>query len=148
MQRIWMKYNDLELGIWCQFCPSGWPSGIGSRLGQNSLWVWFLAVSDIYPMFIELTITWVPSGFSGYIWLEQKLCLKKLLWGRFWVPNEANKNSMNLCRLILTHMITSNHNELSKWTGWGWRMWNDPEWIMNDIENMILMMINRPDQSS
>ena len=47
-----------------------WSSGIGSRLGRNRLWVRFLAVSDIYPMFIEPTITWVPSGFSGYIWLD------------------------------------------------------------------------------
>ena len=54
-----------------------WPSGIGSHLGRNRLWVRFLAVSDIYPMFIEPTITWVPSGFSGYIWLGTKLCLKK-----------------------------------------------------------------------
>ena len=34
-------------------------------------------VSDIYiyiyPMFIEPTITWVSSGFSGYIWLNKKL---------------------------------------------------------------------------
>ena len=38
----------------------------------------FLAVSDIYPMFIEPTITWVPSGFSGYIWLDTKIVLKKV----------------------------------------------------------------------
>ena len=30
-----------------------------------------------YPMFIEPTITWVPSGFSGYIWLDTKIVLKK-----------------------------------------------------------------------
>ena len=28
-------------------------------------------------MFIEPTITWVPSGFSGYIWLDTKTVLKK-----------------------------------------------------------------------
>ena len=28
-------------------------------------------------MFIEPTITWVPSGFSGYIWLNTKIVLKK-----------------------------------------------------------------------
>ena len=28
-------------------------------------------------LFIELTITWVPSGFSGYIWLGTKIVLKK-----------------------------------------------------------------------
>ena len=32
----------------------------------------------IYPMFIEPTITWVPSGFSGYIWLDTKIVLKKI----------------------------------------------------------------------
>ena len=58
-------------------CPSLWPSGIGSHLGRNRLWVRFLAVSDIYPMFIEPTITWVPSGLSGYIWLDTKIVLKK-----------------------------------------------------------------------
>ena len=63
--------------------PSLWPSGIGSRLGRNRLWVRFLAVSDIYPMFIEPTITWVPSGFSGYIWLDTKIVLKK---GPCWLP--------------------------------------------------------------
>ena len=53
-----------------------WPSGIDSRLWRIRLWVRFLAVSDIYPMFIEPTITWVPSGFSGYIWLDTKIVLK------------------------------------------------------------------------
>ena len=28
-------------------------------------------------MFIEPMITWVPSGFSGYIWLDTKIVLKK-----------------------------------------------------------------------
>ena len=33
-----------------------------------------------YPMFKEPMITWVPSGFSGYIWLEtKKNVLKKLM---------------------------------------------------------------------
>ena len=57
--------------------PSLWPSGIGSRLGRNRLRVRFLAVSDIYPMFIEPTITWVPLGFTGYTWLDTKIMLKK-----------------------------------------------------------------------
>ena len=30
-------------------------------------------------MFIELTITWVPKGFSGCIWLDTKNCVKKSL---------------------------------------------------------------------
>ena len=68
------------------FCPSLWPSGIGSRLGRNRLWVRFLAVSDIYPMFIEPTITWVPSGFSEYIWLDTKIVLKKKKNYQEWHP--------------------------------------------------------------
>ena len=33
-------------------------------------------------MFIESTITWVPSGFSGYIlWLNTKIVLKKIIIG-------------------------------------------------------------------
>ena len=60
-----------------KLCPSLWPGGIDSRLGRNRLWVRFLAMSDIYPMFIEPTITWVPSGFSGYICYMRK---KKNIW--------------------------------------------------------------------
>ena len=30
-------------------------------------------------MFIEPTITWVPSGFTGYIWLDTKIVLKKII---------------------------------------------------------------------
>ena len=56
-----------------------WPSGIGSHLGRNRLWVRFLAKSDIYPMFncSFSLITWVLSGFSGYIWLDAKIDFKK-----------------------------------------------------------------------
>ena len=32
-----------------------------------------------YPMFIEPRITRVPSGFSGYIWLDIKIVLKKII---------------------------------------------------------------------
>ena len=33
------------------------------------------SVGYYYPMFIQPTITRVPSGFSGYIWLDaNKLC--------------------------------------------------------------------------
>ena len=36
-------------------------------------------IGYIYSMFIESTITWVPSGFSGYIyvWLDTRIVLKK-----------------------------------------------------------------------
>ena len=33
-----------------------------------------------YPMFIEPMITRVLSGFSGYIWLETKIVLKKKVY--------------------------------------------------------------------
>ena len=31
-------------------------------------------------MFIEPTITWVPSRFSGYIWLDTKIVLTKFFF--------------------------------------------------------------------
>ena len=44
---------------------------------SNIDWLWLKCRSDIlYSMFIEPTITWVPSGFSGYIWLDTKIVLK------------------------------------------------------------------------
>ena len=57
-------------GVVCA-SPSLWPSGIGAHLWRNRLRVRVLAVSDTYPMFIEPMITPVPSGFSGYIWLDK-----------------------------------------------------------------------------
>ena len=71
-----MMATPTEKRVRSIICPSLWPSGIGSRLGRNMLWVRFLAVSDIYPMFIEPTITWVPSG----LWVHMawhKNCVKK-----------------------------------------------------------------------
>ena len=38
-----------------------------------------MAVSDTYPTFIEPTITWVPSGFSGYMWLDTKIVIKIII---------------------------------------------------------------------
>ena len=55
--------------------PSLWYSGIGSRLRRNRLRVRSLAVSDIYPMFIEPTITLQSlRGSLGTYGLTQKLC--------------------------------------------------------------------------
>ena len=31
----------------------------------------------LYPVFNELTITWIPPGFSVYIWLDTKIVLKE-----------------------------------------------------------------------
>ena len=47
----------------------------------------------IYPMFIEPTITWVPSVFSGYIWLDtKKLCKKN--------SHLRNKNNVTATKAI------------------------------------------------
>ena len=54
--------------------PSLWPSGIGSHLGWNRLWVRFLAKSDIYPMFIHGSFR---GSLGTYYGLTQKLCWKK-----------------------------------------------------------------------
>ena len=44
-----------------------WPSGIGSRLGRNRLWVRFLALSDIYhiPCSLSLRLLWSLRGSLG-----------------------------------------------------------------------------------
>ena len=86
-----------EANLICAYCLSLWPSGIGSRLGQNRLWVRFLAVSDIYPMFIEPTITWVPSGFSGYIWLNTKIVLNLLSKTPIHQYTDISKNRGGKC---------------------------------------------------
>ena len=84
------NYTEI-LQNWCgNNHPSLWSSGIGSRLGQNRLWVWFLVVSDIYPMFIEPTITSVPSGFSGCIWLDTQIVWKNHLSESALISSQLN----------------------------------------------------------
>ena len=74
LSREFMEGLPGEL-LYADICPSLWPSGIGVRLGRNRLWVRFLAVSDIYPMFIEPTITLQSlRGSLGTYGLTQKLC--------------------------------------------------------------------------
>ena len=50
-------------------------------------------------MFIERMITWVPSGFSGYIWLDTKIVLKKML---------INAQSASLRNFIAAECIAVN----------------------------------------
>ena len=50
-------------------------------------------------MFIELTITWVPLGFSGYIWLDTKNCVKK-----------TKKNHWNLFAWLHLQLAVSEHD--------------------------------------
>ena len=49
----------------------------GTHLRWNRLRVWVLVVSDTYPMFIEPTITQVPSGFSQVRVACYKNCVEK-----------------------------------------------------------------------
>ena len=48
------------------------------------------SVGYIYPMFIEPTIIWAPSEFSGYIWLDTKIVLKK---ERRWMKDDMETYS-------------------------------------------------------
>ena len=84
-ERKWAPWDQWRWDQWGRFyitCQrtDGGHCGLvvlAPAIGWNRLWVRFLAVSDIYPMFIEPTITWVSSGFSGYIWLDTKIVLNK-----------------------------------------------------------------------
>ena len=62
-----------------------WRSGIDSRLGRNRLWVLFLAVSDIYPMFI---VQWAYDylGPFGLLWVHMA-----------WHKNSVLKKEHNSC---------------------------------------------------
>ena len=83
--RLWfmIQVTNMSCSRWTNhdqvICLSLWPSGIGVHLGWNRLRVRVLAVSDTYPMFVEPTITQIPSGFCGYM-LGTKLCWKKVLF--------------------------------------------------------------------
>ena len=98
--------------IW-PYGPSPWPSGIDSRLGRNRLGVRFLAVSDIYPMFIKPTITWVPSGFSGYIWLDSKIVLKIWRWPTTWTYHAAMFTHQN----AIPEPVTDSSDFIPSWDG-------------------------------
>ena len=52
---------------------SRWPSGIGSHLGRKGLRVRLLAVSDIYPVFIERLLGSLRSSLGTHD-LTQTLC--------------------------------------------------------------------------
>ena len=69
---IRIEFNELNL---MQFIvPSLWPSGIDAEQVVSS--IPGSAGYKSYPMFIEPMITWVPSGFSGYIRFDTKIVLK------------------------------------------------------------------------
>ena len=39
-----------------------------------------------------------------------------MIWGRFWVHHEADKNSLNSCQLIPTHYMTNIKLKRVSWT--------------------------------
>ena len=100
-------------GISLHYYPSLWPSGILAHLGWNRLRVWALAVSDTYPKFIELLIAWVPSGFSGCIWLDAKIVFKKNIY-IYILTSNVSPSSHNLSR-DGSYLI-----EGTIWPNWGW----------------------------
>ena len=55
-----------------------------------------------YPMFKELTITRVPSGFSGNIWLDTKIVLKK-------IKNKLSEFRDGTVTAISTSQAMANH---------------------------------------
>ena len=79
---IWIRISHSQLGAetWstrAQHTNISITGLVESARTWNRLRVRALAVSDTYPMFIEPSITSVPSGFSGPHSLIQKLGLKK-----------------------------------------------------------------------
>ena len=65
-------------------------------------------------MYIEPTITWVPSGFSGYIWLDTKIVFKKL--------NSENDRLLSLVRPIGINCRTmSDSRHLSTLLNGAWK---------------------------
>ena len=63
------------------------------------------------PMFIEPTITWVPSRFSGYIWLDTKNVLKSVceIDGTFFIVYPANLRACTEFHLNIRHEIRCWH---------------------------------------
>ena len=61
-------------------------------------------VSDTYPMFIEPMTTRVPSGFSGYIWLDTKILLKK----------DQSNSWQHIIIIIIINNFTCFHKKISK----------------------------------
>ena len=55
-------------------------------------------------MFIEPTITQVPSGFSGYIWLDKKIVLIKKLF--------SNLYAAVTCKMNLTKVRKCKHHAI------------------------------------
>ena len=64
-----------------------------------------------YSMFIEPTTTWVPSGFSGYIWLDTKIVFTKIYF--VWTHEISNECFIGL---IFTAPCDSSAHET--WTTW------------------------------
>ena len=66
----WSQMEQWEVG-----CSSLWPSGIGAHLDRTGCEFdsWTCRIYIIPHVHRTYTITWLPSGFSGYIWLDKNL---------------------------------------------------------------------------
>ena len=58
-------------------------------------------------MFIEPTISWVPLGFSGYIWLDTKIVLKKKKLVIMYVKSLENAAGFGQRTLLLSLVLLS-----------------------------------------
>ena len=58
-----------------------------------------------------------------------------VIWGRFWVHHEADRNSLNSCQLIPTHYMTN--IKLKRVEQMNGSRMKDMEWIMNDKQAKI-----------
>ena len=64
-----------------------------------------------YPMFIEPMITRVPSGFSGYIWLDKKNCvIRKIIMKWKWYTYDKLKWCFR--RWWFSYFISHPHQQL------------------------------------
>ena len=58
-----------------------------------------------------------------------------MIWRRFWVHHEADRNSLNSCQLIPTHYMTN--IKLKRVEQMSGSRMKDMEWIMNDKQRAI-----------
>ena len=62
-------------------------------------------------MFIETTITWVPSGFSGYIlWLDIKLRLKQYVAYKTAILGTSNRRPAQHLSTRHLHLLNETRN--------------------------------------
>ena len=63
-------------------------------------------IKFIYLMFIEPTIIWDPSGFSGYIWLDTEIVLKNIVF-LFQEISQGHPNISVTSSYLQDHVLNS-----------------------------------------